>query len=317
MRDPRHVFLLLLLAALIVLSSPGHAVLAASPPASFACVLQADAFAGTKPAAVAQLAACGRDWLVLDAMFSGDNPWTPQDIAAIRQGRAGRQAIAYLSIGEAEEYRPYWRKEWTRKGRPAADAPSWLGNENPEWKGNHRVKYWRPEWQRIMLAAVDDAMARGFDGVYLDVVDAFESFEQEGRDFIDDRVNPETGQSYRRDMVEWVRAVAARARARNPAALAIPQNGSQLLAHEDFVAVISAIGIEDLFTNGDRRQSASHVRQVLADLSVMAAARKPVLLIEYPRPAELRALSKRQAAENGFVWLVTDRQLTTLGESGR
>ncbi|GDX10473.1 hypothetical protein LBMAG57_22450 [Verrucomicrobiota bacterium] len=46
-------------------------------------------------------------------------------------------------------------------------------------------------------------MARGFDGVYLDIVDGFETFEQVGKDYVDVRVNPETKQSYRRDMVEW------------------------------------------------------------------------------------------------------------------
>ncbi|MEI7820204.1 MAG: hypothetical protein WCK55_04740 [Verrucomicrobiota bacterium] len=59
-------------------------------------------------------------------------------------------------------------------------------------------------------------MARGFDGVYPDIVDGFEIFEQVGKDYVDDRVNPETEQSYRRDMVVWVKAIAARARARHP-----------------------------------------------------------------------------------------------------
>ena len=53
-------------------------------------------------------------------------------------------------------------------------------------------------------------------------------------------------------MVDWVKAIAARARAKNPAALVIPQNGSQLVADKDFVDVISAQGIEDLFTNGEK-----------------------------------------------------------------
>ena len=285
-------------------------------PASFAYILQADSFAKSKPAAVAQLAVCGRDWIVLDAAFGGDTPWERADLDTIRGGRTGRNVIAYISIGEAEDYRPYWRKEWgTRKNLTAA-APMWLGTENPEWKGNYRVKYWHPEWQKLMLAAVDDAMARGFDGVYLDIVDGFETYEQEGKEFIDDRVNPETKQSYRRDMVDWVKAIAARARAKNPAALIIPQNGSQLVAHADFLAIISAIGIEDLFTNGNKLQPKQHVAEVLAHLKNVAAARKPALLIEYPKSAERQALARKLAEENRLVLLVTDRQLKTLGESG-
>ncbi|MBI3880756.1 MAG: endo alpha-1,4 polygalactosaminidase, partial [Verrucomicrobia bacterium] len=168
-----------------------------SAPSSFAYILQADSFAKTKPAAVERLAACGRDWIVLDAAFGGDTPWERAELDAIRRGQPGRKVIAYISIGEAEDYRPYWRKEWGSKGKLTAAAPAWLGAENPEWKGNYRVKYWNAEWQRLMLAAIDDAMARGFDGVYLDIVDGFETFEQDGKDFIDDRVNPDTKQSYR------------------------------------------------------------------------------------------------------------------------
>ena len=81
-------------------------------PASFAYVLQADSFAKTKPAAVERLVGCGRDWIVLDAAFGGDAPWERADLDAIRRGQPGRKVIACLSIGEAEDYRPYWRKEW-------------------------------------------------------------------------------------------------------------------------------------------------------------------------------------------------------------
>ena len=80
---------------------------AQSAPASFAYVLQADALAKSKAEAVATLAACGRDWIVLDARFSTDEPWTEKDLSAIRAGKAGRKVIAYLSIGEAEDYRAY------------------------------------------------------------------------------------------------------------------------------------------------------------------------------------------------------------------
>lgn len=289
----------------------------ADAPVSFAYLLQADSFAKSGVAAVSRLASCGRDWIVLDSVFSSDEPWAYADLEAIRHGRPGRKVIAYLSIGEAEDYRPYWRKEWGTRKKLTAAAPAWLGAENPAWQGNYRVKYWRAEWQHLILAAVDDVMARGFDGVYLDLVDGFETFEQEGKEFIDDRMNPETKQSYRRDMVDWVKTIAARARAKNSDALVIPQNGSQLLAHADFLAVTSAIGIEDLFTNGNKLQPPSHTNEVLGHLKKMADAKKPVLLIEYPKTAERRAWSQRRAAENRFVWLVTDRQLKTLGESGR
>jgi cysteinyl-tRNA synthetase len=301
----------------ILILALAHFARAESTPASFTYILQADSFAKTKSAAVAQLKDSGRDWIVLDAAFAGDTPWERADLDAIRSGKEGRKVVAYISIGEAEDYRPYWRTEWVSNGQRTAAAPAWLGIENPEWKGNYQVKYWNAEWQKLMLAAIDDAMGRGFDGVYLDIVDGFQTYEQGADNYLDDRMNPETKQTYRRDMVDWVKAIASRARAKNPAALVIPQNGSQLLAHKDFVEVISAQGIEDLFTNGKKLQPASHTDEILGHLKILASAKKPLLLIEYPKTPERQALSKKLAEENGLVWLVTDRQLKTLGESGK
>ena len=303
--------------AAVLASILAHFACAESNPTSFAYILQADSFAKTKPAAVAQLKESGRDWIVLDAAFAGNTPWEQADLDAIRNGKAGRKVVAYLSIGEAEEYRPYWQSEWVSNGKRTADAPVWLGIENPEWKGNYQVKYWNADWQKLMLPAIDDAMAHGFDGVYLDVVDGFETYEQGADGYLDDRMNPDTKQTYRRDMVDWVKAIAARARAKNPAALVIPQNGSQLVVHKDFIEVINAQGIEDLFTNGKKLQPASHTDEILGNLKLLASAKKPVLLIEYPKTHQGQALSKKLAKENGLVWLLTDRQLKTLGQSGK
>jgi len=86
-----------------------------------------------------------------------------------------RLVIAYMSIGEAEEYRYYWKDEWE------SDPPSWLKEENRDWEGNYKVEYWDPDWQGIIYgstdAYLDKIVDKGFDGVYLDIIDAFEYFE--------------------------------------------------------------------------------------------------------------------------------------------
>ena len=296
-------------AALAVLVCAG-VLSAADRPASFAYVLQADALARSRAAAVGRLETCGRDWIVLDAVYASDEPWTPTDLDTIRKARPGRKVLAYLSIGEAENYRPYWKRTWTGGG-----APAWLLGENPGWKGNFRVKYWHADWQRLMLEQVDAAMARGFDGVYLDIVDGFETFERKGRDFEDNRLNPETRQSFRRDMVDWVKAIAARARTGRPDALVIPQNGAQLLAHADFVETISGIGIEDLFTNGNAAQPRDHTDYTIDFLKRLRPSGRPVLAIEYPRNPARQTLCRKAAAKQGYTLLLTDRDLKTLGQS--
>jgi len=93
----------------------------------------------------------------------------------IRAGKAGRKVLAYLSIGEAETYRPYWQAGWGANGdgTPDATAPSWLLWENPFWEANYVVRYRDPGWQNLIFASLDKIFAAGFDGVYLDIVDGF------------------------------------------------------------------------------------------------------------------------------------------------
>lgn len=286
-------------------------------PDSFAYVLQADGLSKDPATAVAALTACGRDWIVLDAVFDSETPWAPADLQTIRTGKPGRKILAYISIGEAEDYRPYWKKEWGTRDKLSRSAPAWLGSENPDWKGNYRVRYWNAEWQSLILKSIDEATAAGFDGVYLDIVDGFETYEQQGEEFIDNRINPETRQSYRRDMVDWVKRVAGQARAKKPEALVVPQNGSQLLEHPDFIEAISATGIEDLFTEGNQVQPDSHREGILASLKKLQKAGKPVLVIEYAAKHRKAAVTQEACHRNGFIWLVTDRELKTMGLSGR
>ena len=291
-------------------------------PQSLAYVLQAEGLGASRLEAIQRLANCERDWIVLDRFFAGrDNgEYTAVEIALIRAARHDRNVLAYLSIGEAEDYRPYWKREWDadRNGRPDRKAPPWLGNENPDWKGNYRVRYWDKDWQSIVLALVDKTVQAGFDGVYLDIVDAFETFEYDPvrKDWTDHRLNTETGESYREDMIRWVRDIATYARKQKSGFLVIPQNGAQLLEDADYRATIDAIGIEDLFTDGQRPQKREHTRYIVGFLDKLKIAAKPILVIEYSTKSALVSISIQEAAKNGYVWLVTDRELQTLGKSG-
>ncbi|MDA8424984.1 MAG: endo alpha-1,4 polygalactosaminidase [Treponema sp.] len=132
---------------------------------------------GSKEAFVSAVAGTDYDLVVIDALFDGEF-LTSSDLARLRHKSAGarRLVLAYLSIGEAEDYRPYWRQEWNRH------PPSWIESENPRWKGNFRVRYWEPAWRAILFGSpssyLDRILAAGFDGVYLDTVDTFVHFEE-------------------------------------------------------------------------------------------------------------------------------------------
>ena len=71
----------------------------------------------------------------MDLFFNDGTPFTSSEIAQIKNKANGgkRLVLAYMSIGEAEDYRYYWQKDWER------NKPSWLDAENPDWPGNYKV----------------------------------------------------------------------------------------------------------------------------------------------------------------------------------
>ncbi len=142
---------------------------------NFLCLLEPSSFQ-TKANFITQLEKTNYDLLIIDLFF--DESLTKKDIKRLKEKTNGRKRLvfAYLSIGEAEDYRYYWQKKWKHS------PPSWLEKENPHWAGNYKVKYWEQEWQKIIVGKnsyLERILEAKFDGVYLDIIDAFEYFENQ------------------------------------------------------------------------------------------------------------------------------------------
>jgi cysteinyl-tRNA synthetase len=131
---------------------------------------------GSKEAFLDALRLTDYDLLIIDAFYE-DLPLTVQDTGSLKVKANGgeRLVFSYMSIGEAEDYRYYWDDSWED------DPPSWLDDENPDWEGNYKVRYWDPTWQGYIYgndgAYVDRILQAGFDGAYLDLIDAYEYYE--------------------------------------------------------------------------------------------------------------------------------------------
>lgn len=142
---------------------------------NFLYLINPDQYA-SKTELVNAISATNYDLLILD-LFVGVTQLTTNDLTKlkIKANGASRLVIAYMSIGEAENYRYYWNTEWED------ERPDWLEKENPRWEGNFKVQYWNPEWQAIIFGKeesyLDKIISAGFDGVYLDIIEAFEYFE--------------------------------------------------------------------------------------------------------------------------------------------
>jgi len=117
------------------------------------------------------------DLLIMDLFFKDGTAFSASEIAQLRSKVNGghRLVICYMSIGEAENYRYYWQPDWN------SNKPQWLDAENPDWPGNYKVKYWNKDWQKIIYgndaSYLKKILDADFDGVYLDIIDAFDFFE--------------------------------------------------------------------------------------------------------------------------------------------
>ena len=266
---------------------------------------------------VEALAKSSYELLVVD-FAPGATPLTRKQVRRLKCRPDGKRrlVLAYMSIGEAEEYRYYWRPSWKRK------PPAFLVAENAAWAGNFKVRYWLPEWQRIILGDaaskqagyLDRIIEAGFDGVYLDIVDAFEYFGPGGE--------AAERKSAASDMAGFVTAIASHARVvrRRPGFLVVPQNGANILdeiaaaEQKRYLATVDAIGAEDTFFYGDREENnpLDMQRDTIAALERFRDAGKPVLAVDYLTDRKKAGQFSALARKHGFIPYVATRDLDRL-----
>lgn len=212
--------------------------------------------------------------------------------AMVRQLKASKASdgvhrklvIAYIDIGQAEDWRWYWDPTvWPREcaapprqcdldSDPSVDPfpggwPSWIVGRDPDgWAGNYPVAFWDSGWKDIVIYGVGEGPGRnydsiinevleaGFDGIYLDWVEAFEDTRvieaaPEGMDVAGEMV------SFIGEMRRYAREQAANA---NPNFLVIQQNAASLIhggdnhghTHLELLEVVDAIAQEGIWREG-------------------------------------------------------------------
>lgn len=259
------------------------------------------------------------DIAVIDYSRDGEEAgrYSAGEMTTLKNGSTTRQVLAYLSIGEAEEYRFYFESGWVSfiERQPDSSAPCWLARTNPDWEGNYKVQYWSEDWQQIVLAYLDKIIGDGFDGVYLDIIDAFEYWS--------DRKNGEGYYISEREaavrMINFVKRIAYHAREIRGKTdfLVIPQNGERLLiydsgidylAEDDYLNTISGIGVEDLYYDGTTPVSPSVTAERQNLINDIRNAGKKVLVVDYvdrgSRPvtsASLATVFRTIAKADGYL----------------
>ena len=255
------------------------------------------------------------DLMVIDYSHDGseEGKLTRSEIDQIKAD--GKIVVSYISIGEAESYRFYWNNSWDadNDGIPDASAPSWLGNENPDWEGNYKVRFWQSEWQNIIYGYIDEIIEQGFDGIYCDIIDAYyywaeETSEEPGADSL--------MMSFIFSLREYINEHT------DDIFYIIPQNGEYIIEEANipdeyrlrYLNTINAIGIEDVFFYGDADENNpfnpdnDRIR-VLQDYRTEGI---PVFSVEYLTQQSLIDQFVNTANSYGFIPYATVRALDVL-----
>ncbi len=211
--------------------------------------------------------------------------------------RKGKIVIAYLSIGEAEKYRSYWRKTW-KPGKP-----EWLDGENPEWKGCYLVKYWHREWQEIIIEKAKEIISRGYDGLYLDRADAYLDWEEKGY----------SKKQLRIEMVKFIVKIKSEVEKLNPATIIIVQNALELLDYKQYINIIDGIGKEDTWYQDNKPRPRREVEYDLKYLLKAKSNGKIILVIDYITDINKIRDFFNKAQTHGFIPYVGPKSLDKIG----
>jgi len=233
-------------------------------------------------------------------------PLTRQQVAAMKHKPGGgrRLIIAYLSIGEAEIYRYYWKRRWNNRRH----RPSWIGKESKEWKGNYLVTYWNRTWQNIIFGSrnsyVDRILKAGFDGFYIDRADAYYRFGD--------------NQQARNRMSDFVIRLSHYIRSKKPDAAIMMQNAEELLTNVKLVDAIDAIAKEDLLYGISYNEELNKQDDIVWSTDLLEGAKKRgkrIFVVEYLTKPSFIANAKKYMKDHGYVFYYGPRGLFEIRES--
>ncbi len=213
----------------------------------------------------------------------------------------GKSLWSYLSIGEAETYRDYWRDN-----NFSTNPPDFFIEVNPNTNST-RVAFWDTDWQNIVLDRVKGLLSQGYSGLYLDVVDVYNVPSVRAAY---QAANP--GGDIRKAMEDFVVRVSEYAKSLNPEAKIVMQNAVALLNETDIVDptdpltpnmrlinAIDGLGKESTFVYKDGKVAwgpwdARYVEN-------MINAGKFVLGLEYPTTPEMLTYSIESMLAAGYL----------------
>lgn len=220
---------------------------------------------------------------VVDLARDGSSDYfMPSEVAAVQA--TGKTVLAYFEIGAIEEYRPEW---------PLVPPDLMLGPVSG-WPGEQYVKYWDPRWWPIVQGRVDQAIAAGFDGAYLDMIVTYEEIPANAAGT--DRADLAS------KMVDLIDRLARYAKSIDPDFKVVPQNAPELYTWPKYLPAIDGLGMEELYYLAtDQPCLQSWCVENRANAAAIRAAGKPVLTIDYANQISNIGDAYTRSRAAGFV----------------
>ena len=251
---------------------------------------------GVDPAVIA---AAPFDVKVVEVYTDDGQMFTPAEVKQMGGGPGQALLLGYFSLGEAEAYRDYF-----------ASIPSEaLGPEDPNWAGDFEVAYWTPEWKGVAEASIDRMVKAGYDGIYFDVVDAFQLPWSQAH---------APGGDAAGAMRTLVQELSAYAKAQAPTFKVWVNGAEELLTDKAYVDSIDGLFKENLFYNddGSAKQPTAETQASLDQLKIAQDAGKDVVAIEYVTGAQKVADVHAQAEAAGMGSYVAKLDLIGIDTEG-
>ncbi len=282
--------------------------------------------------AIDRLARADVDLVVIESMNTmrdhADFPIVP----VVRQVKATPGAmlprklcLAYLNVGQAEDYREYWGEDWVSPRSDAPGSPAFLLAADPDgWAGNWPVAYWDRRWRAILFgspeALLERAIEQGFDGVMLDWVAGW------SRPLVSAAAR-EAGVDPAAAMADLIRELGRRARTLRPGFLLLLNDGAPLLERIPSLSeCVDGVVRESVWFTGrssDRWDDPANADVRVADpepvIRSLAHARRlgvRVFTLDYASRPSRREEAVRRAHRNGFVPFVSRTPLDRLPKYG-
>jgi len=203
--------------------------------------------------------------------------------------------IAYVSLGEAEDYRAYWQE---------IKEKAWVIGKNPNWKGNYYVDVRDKEWQGIIMdRIIPEIIKKGFKGIMLDTLDMAQFLEESF---------PQRYPGANKSMVGFVKAIHEK----YPQLILISNNGFSILNEiVPYLGGMLAEGITMMpdFEKGGYKDVPEEDRQYKVSIlkSIKHGYKIPVFAVDYTWQDDKAGIKKciEQSRRLGFKPYVAEKEL--------